>query len=165
MNKENSTDYRSRIQIILLIIQLISYIIFISSYFMNWGYLINECTLPIFPDPFTGLDIDLGNIFMLFFSIEFLLLYLVNFIYLYLARIRKIFHKFIWLINTLMIFLCPILFITTLTSISDYSFYPCCVYLKLEFGFYLWLYSFIIYVGLLLLFYIKIINYPNKSNL
>lgn len=34
MNKQNSTD-RNKIQIILLIIQLIIYGIFISSYFMN----------------------------------------------------------------------------------------------------------------------------------
>lgn len=166
MNKQNSTEYQKKIQIFLLIIQLIFYGLFISSYFMIWGYKVNHCLFPIIPEHFTGLDIDLGNIFMIFFSIEFLLLYLINFMYLFLARIRKIFHKFIWLINRLIIFFSPLFFMTTLTMISDYCFYPCCIYLdKLEFGFYLWLYSFIIYFGLLLFLYFKYIDNPNKSYL
>lgn len=140
---------KNKLQVILLISQLIFLLIFLLSHFMVWGYIIIPPSP--FSQPFTALDIELGIFSMVSLSLLFLYVLLLNFFFSFFKDALKKHYKFYFILNFLVIFFCSMFFALTLFGILQEWVWESWIYLdKLVFGFYLWVFSFIISVGILL---------------
>ncbi|NVM56314.1 MAG: hypothetical protein HWN66_21635 [Candidatus Helarchaeota archaeon] len=158
----NLTQYSTKIKISVLGIQIITYAIFLASHFMVWGFTINPIILPIIPDPFIGLETRSGMISISLLSALFLYGYAVNALFFFKDEIKK-HNRVYWAVNTITIICCSIVFTYSIIGIFHNWKW---VYLdKLIFGFYLWLFSVIISIGILLYlnFKFKTINQISNS--
>jgi hypothetical protein len=133
----------------IFIILIISYLCFLISHFLVWGFFINPTSLPLIPEPFTGLDIYSGLPSLMGLNFLFVYCYAACILF-FLKKDRKISPIFYWAITILYIIFSSVFFIWTLIGVFlawDW------VYLSaLVFGFYFWLFSALGNLGMLLYF-------------
>ncbi|HUX99789.1 MAG TPA: hypothetical protein VMV49_09565 [Candidatus Deferrimicrobium sp.] len=60
IEKMNSPLNPHKIKLRTFVILTISYLCFLISHFLVWGFVTNPMSLPIIPEPFTGFDINSG---------------------------------------------------------------------------------------------------------
>jgi len=136
----------------LYVILFISYVCFLISHFLVWGFFINPTSLPIFPEPFTGLDINSGTNSIIGLNGLFLCSYVVSILFFF-KKNRKEDQIYYWLSNTLLFITCSAIFIYSLIGVFlDWDW----AYLSdLVFGFYLWLFSVLVNLGLMIYLNLK----------
>jgi len=145
----------------LYVILFVSYVCFLISHFLVWGF-VTSIFLPLFPQPFTGFDINSGINSLICLNGLFLCSYGVPFVFFFIEKDQTK-NKIYWVLNTVFIIICFAVFTYCLTGIFlDWEW----AYLSaLVFGFYLWLFSALGTLGLLLYFNFKLKTYKKDSNI
>jgi len=146
----------NKIKISLIIIQVCFFILFITSHFLDWAFGW-YAYFPQFPRMFIGLDLDSGILSIIYLNSLFIL---GLFCYLYFFfRKKSKFYLIYWFIINIVIISCVAIFIYAIVGIIQYDI---SIHLdQLVFGFYLWLVSIIIVIGLLLYINLKFIKRSN----
>ena len=158
---KNLTQYSSKMKISVLVIQIITYAFFLASHFMVWGFTIAPFVVPKTPLPFIGLNTTSGMTSIGLLSALFLYSYAVNILFFLKDEIIK-HNRVYWVVNTIIIICCSLVFTYSIIGIFiNWEW----VYLdKLVFGFYLWLFSVIISLGILLYLNFKFKTIHQISN-
>ena len=147
-----------KIKIGILFLHLIFFSLFLISHFLVWGFVINPTSFPIIPEPFTALEMNSGLHSIISVNGLFLCGF-TNYILFFIWKEMRKYYLLIWVINNIIIISCSAISINGIVGVHlDWQW----VYLdQLVFGFYLWLASIIIVIGLLLYINLKFIKRSN----